>query len=96
MSSKKLKIKISARIQKKKIKKQLTGQKRQCRFLQDPSLIADIDYKNVKFLEGFLSESCKILPSRISGNSAKFQRLVTDHIKIARSMGLLPYCSWSK
>lgn len=96
MSSKKLKIKISARIQKKKLKKQLSGQKRQCRFVQDATLIPDIDYKNVKFLESFLSESCKILPSRISGNSAKYQRLVTTHIKIARSMGLLPYCPWSK
>lgn len=96
MSSKKLKIKISARLQKKKLKKQSAGQKRQCRFLQDSALVKEINYKNVKFLEGFMSESCKILPSRISGNSAKYQRMITKHIKIARSMGLLPYCPWSK
>ncbi len=94
--SKKLKVKISARLLKKKIKKQSFGQKKQCRFVTDPSLIKEIDYKNVKFLEGFMTESCKILPSRISGNSAYYQRLIAKHIKLARSMALLPYCPWSK
>lgn len=94
--SNKLKIKISARLLKKKLKKQSFGQKRLCRFVTDPTLVSEIDYKNVKFLENFMTESCKVLPSRISGNSAKYQRLVAKHIKIARSMGLLPYCSWSK
>jgi len=94
--SKRLKIKISSRLLKKKLKKQSFGQKRQCRFISDPTLVKEIDYKNVKFLEGFLTESCKVLPSRISGNSALYQRLISKHIKIARSMALLPYCSWSK
>jgi small subunit ribosomal protein S18 len=94
--SKRLKIKISARILKKKLKKQSFGQKRQCRFLTDPTLVKEIDYKNVKFLESFLTESCKILPSRISGNSALYQRMISNQIKIARSMALLPYCLWSK
>jgi len=94
--SKRLKIKISARILKKKLKKQSFGPKRQCRFLADPALVKEIDYKNVKFLEGFLTESCKILSSRISGNSALYQRMIAKHIKIARSMALLPYCTWSK
>lgn len=94
--SKRLKIKISARLLKKKLKKQTFGQKRLCRFESDANLVKEIDYKNVKFLEGFLTESCKILPSRISGNSARYQRLISQHIKIARTMGLLPYCSWSK
>ena len=94
--SKRLKIKISARLLRKKLKKQNFSSKKQCRFLADPALIAEIDYKNVKFLEGFMTESCKILPSRVSGNSAKYQRMVTQQIKIARSMGLMPYCLWSR
>ncbi len=93
--SKKLKIKISSRILRKKLKKQSFGQKKTCRFVAEPALIKEIDYKNVKFLENFMTESCKILPSRISGNSAKYQRMITSQIKLARSMGLLPYCPWS-
>ncbi|MCL2752648.1 MAG: 30S ribosomal protein S18 [Defluviitaleaceae bacterium] len=50
-----------------------------------------IDYKDTKRLKNYMSERGKILPRRISGNSAKAQRKLTVAIKRARIMGLLPY-----
>ena len=58
-----------------------------------PELVSEIDYKNADFLRKFLTERGKILPSRISGNSTKYQRYVAREIKKARSMALLPYCA---
>ncbi|MEM8696698.1 MAG: 30S ribosomal protein S18 [Pseudomonadota bacterium] len=50
-----------------------------------------IDYKDVKLLQGFLSERGKIVPSRITAVSAKKQRELAKAIKRARHIGLLPY-----
>ncbi len=50
-----------------------------------------VDYKDVKLLKEFMSESGKILPRRITGNCAKHQRMVKVAIKRARQMALLPY-----
>ena len=50
-----------------------------------------IDYKDVKRLQGFLSERGKIVPSRITAVSAKKQRELARAIKRARHIGLLPY-----
>ena len=50
-----------------------------------------IDYKDVEFLKKFLNEQGKLLPRRLSGNSLKFQRKVSDAVKKARQMSLLPY-----
>ena len=50
-----------------------------------------IDYKDVEFLKKFLNEQGKMLPRRITGNSLKYQRKVSDAIKKARQMALLPY-----
>jgi len=50
-----------------------------------------IDYKDTKRLRNYMSERGKILPRRISGNSAKAQRKLTTAIKRARIMALLPY-----
>ena len=50
-----------------------------------------INYKNIKLLEQFISERGKILPSRITGVSAKKQRLLKKEIKVARTLGLLPF-----
>ena len=50
-----------------------------------------IDYKDSEFLLRFLNEQGKILPRRITGNSLKFQRKVSQAIKRARHLGLLPY-----
>jgi len=51
----------------------------------------NIDYKDVRLLQGFMSERGKIVPSRITAVSAKKQRELAKAIKRARHLGLLPY-----
>ncbi len=53
--------------------------------------ITYIDYKDVELLKRFISERGKILPRRVTGTSAKYQRQLTRAIKRARQMALLPY-----
>ncbi len=55
--------------------------------------ITYIDYKDVDLLRRFVSERGKILPRRVTGTSAKYQRKLTVAIKRARSMALLPFVS---
>ena len=50
-----------------------------------------IDYKDVRLLQGFVSERGKIVPSRITAASTKKQRELANAIKRARHIGLLPY-----
>lgn len=50
-----------------------------------------IDFKNVEFLQRFLTDTRRIIPRRISGNSLKRQRELTRAIKRARHIALLPY-----
>ncbi len=50
-----------------------------------------IDYKDIRLLQGFMSERGKIVPSRITAVSAKKQRELAKAIKRARHLGLLPY-----
>lgn len=50
-----------------------------------------IDYKDVDTLRKFISERGKILPRRVTGTSAKYQRMLTVAIKRARQLALLPY-----
>ena len=64
------------------------------RFAADPSI--EIDYKDIKLLRTFLTERGKIIPRRITGNSAKHQRDLTQAIKRARHLALLPYTSHHK
>ncbi|WGH24876.1 MAG: 30S ribosomal protein S18 [Candidatus Shikimatogenerans bostrichidophilus] len=52
-----------------------------------------IDYKNPDFLIQFLNEFGKILPSRITGTSRKYQILLKKAIKRCRHLGLLPFIS---
>jgi small subunit ribosomal protein S18 len=53
-----------------------------------------IDYKDVKLLQSFIAENGKILPRRLSGLSAYQQRKVTEAIKRARNIALLPYTKY--
>ena len=53
--------------------------------------IESIDYKDVELLKKFISERGKILPRRVTGTSAKYQRMLTTAFKRARHMALLPY-----
>ena len=50
-----------------------------------------IDYKDVRLLQGFVSERGKIVPSRITAVSGKKQRELSQAIKRARHLGLLPF-----
>ena len=52
-----------------------------------------IDYKEVSRLRRYVSERGKILPRRITGTCARHQRPLTDALKRARSIALLPYSS---
>jgi small subunit ribosomal protein S18 len=63
--------------------------KKFCRFKKYG--IRYIDYKDVEFLKKFLNEQGKLLPRRLTGNSLKYQRKVSDAVKKARQMALLPY-----
>ncbi|OIP33335.1 MAG: 30S ribosomal protein S18 [Deltaproteobacteria bacterium CG2_30_63_29] len=57
--------------------------------MADPGSV--IDYKDVQLLKRFLSPRGKILPSRITGVSAKYQRKLAKAIKRARHIALLPF-----
>lgn len=53
---------------------------------------SEIDYKDVGSLKGFITETGKIVPSRITGVSASMQRDIAKAIKRARFLALLPFC----
>lgn len=63
--------------------------KKYCRFTAEG--ITDIDYKDLNLLKAYVSESGKIVPSRITGTKAKYQRQLATAIKRARFLALLPY-----
>lgn len=88
--TKKIKLKISARLSKKKMRRPKRPNKA-CRFCLSREQERILDYKNAGFLRSFLTERSKILPARISGNCAKHQRLMSEQVKKSRSMALLPY-----
>jgi small subunit ribosomal protein S18 len=54
--------------------------------------IKEVDYKDINLLKKFVTESGKIVPSRITGTKAPFQRQLATCIKRARYLALLPYC----
>ncbi len=56
----------------------------------------DLDYKDLDTLKQFIGETGKIVPSRITGTSAKFQRTLAKEIKRARYLALLPYTDQHK
>ncbi|MBE3597080.1 MAG: 30S ribosomal protein S18 [Hydrogenibacillus sp.] len=53
--------------------------------------ITYIDYKDVDLLKRFINERGKILPRRVTGTKARYQRMLTTAIKRARQVALLPY-----
>jgi small subunit ribosomal protein S18 len=65
--------------------------KKFCRFTRNN--IKYIDYKDVKLLQKYVTEQGKIIPKRITGTSAKYQRQLALAVKRARHMALLPYVS---
>ena len=69
----------------------ILAQSRVCPFKEDIELIKQIDYKQYKFLKKFITDQGKIIPSHVTGVSAKYQRLITAEIKKARILALLPF-----
>jgi len=73
-------------------RKKRTFQRRKvCRFCADKTLV--IDYKEPRTLRYFISERGKIIPRRISGNCSAHQREISEAIKRARNIALLPIAS---
>jgi small subunit ribosomal protein S18 len=60
-----------------------------CRFTVEG--IEEVDYKDVELLKDFIGETGKIVPSRITGTKARYQRQLSAAIKRARYLALLPY-----
>ncbi|MDR1795632.1 MAG: 30S ribosomal protein S18 [Erysipelotrichaceae bacterium] len=70
-------------------RKQRVGRKKVCYFTKNN--ITTIDYKDIELLKKFISANGKIIPRRVTGTSAKYQRPLAKAIKRARQMALLPY-----
>ncbi|GGZ89482.1 30S ribosomal protein S18 [Ignatzschineria ureiclastica] len=60
-----------------------------CRFTAEG--VKEIDYKDVNLLKNYITETGKIVPSRVTGTSARYQRQLATAIKRARYIALLPY-----
>jgi small subunit ribosomal protein S18 len=65
-----------------------------CRFTAEG--VTEIDYKDLDTLKGYITETGKIVPSRITGTKAKYQRQLATAIKRARYVALLPYTDGHK
>ncbi len=63
--------------------------RRFCKFTADG--VTEIDYKDINTLKNYITETGKIVPSRISGTKARYQRQLATAIKRARFLALLPY-----
>jgi small subunit ribosomal protein S18 len=72
-------------------KKQYFRRKKVCRFCVDK--VDDINYKDTKLLLGFISERGKITPRRISGVCTPHQKRLSEAIKRARNIALIPFAS---
>ena len=68
---------------------QLFRRRRFCRFTAEK--VKEIDYKDIGVLKEFINENGKIIPARITGTAAGYQRQLSDAIKRARFLALLPY-----
>ena len=65
-----------------------------CRFTAEG--VKEIDYKDVDVLKDFIQENGKIMPARITGTKARYQRQLSTAIKRARYLALLPYTDQHK
>jgi small subunit ribosomal protein S18 len=72
-------------------KKQYFRRKKVCRFCVDK--VDDINYKDVKLLSSFISERGKITPRRISGVCTPHQKRLSEAIKQARNIALVPFAA---
>ncbi|QTX02883.1 30S ribosomal protein S18 [Candidatus Phytoplasma luffae] len=72
-----------------KNKKYFKKRRKVCYFIQNK--ITKIDFKDVELLNKFITNRGKILPSRVTNTSAKMQRRLSQAIKRARHMALIPF-----
>ena len=63
--------------------------KKFCRFTADG--VTEIDYKDIATLKNYITETGKIVPSRITGTKARYQRQLSTAVKRARFLALIPY-----
>ena len=63
--------------------------RRYCRFSAEG--IKEVDYKDVDLLKDFINENGKIIPARITGTKARYQRQLSAAVKRARFLALMPY-----
>jgi small subunit ribosomal protein S18 len=63
--------------------------RRFCRFTAEG--VVEIDYKDLNTLKAYLTETGKIVPSRITGTKARYQRQLATAVKRARFLALVPY-----
>ena len=61
-----------------------------CRFTAEG--VKEIDYKDINTLKNYITETGKIVPSRITGTKTRYQRQLATAVKRARYLALLPYC----
>ena len=74
---------------KERAQKALFRRRKFCRFTAEK--VEWIDYKGIDVLKDFINENGKIIPARITGTSSGFQRQLSEAIKRARYLALLPY-----
>ncbi len=84
-----MRLKTKRDVKNKKKGSLLPARKRYCRFCTGKVKV--IDYKDVKLLESFIKERGKIVSRRFSGNCARHQRRISEAIKRARFISLIPY-----
>lgn len=74
---------------KKNSSRNLFKRRKFCRFTAEK--IAEVDYKDINILKEFVSENGKLIPARITGTKARYQRQLSTAVKRARFLALLPY-----
>ncbi|MBT5166758.1 MAG: 30S ribosomal protein S18 [Nitrosomonadales bacterium] len=63
--------------------------RRYCRFSAEG--ISEVDYKDIGILKDFITENGKLIPARITGTKARYQRQLSTAVKRARFLALLPF-----
>lgn len=72
----------------------IARRKKYCRFTAEGA--TEVDYKDIKLLQNYVIETGRIIPSRITGAKARYQRMLTKAIKLSRYLALMPYCDSHK
>ncbi|MBM4222620.1 MAG: 30S ribosomal protein S18 [Gammaproteobacteria bacterium] len=68
------------------------NKKKACPFTSGRVPVKSIDYKNYRMLRKFVTETGKIVPSRMTGVTNYYQHKISNQIQLARYLALIPYC----